>query len=686
MNIQTLAPYLLAFSIIVFVTMAIILYLGIRKRKIEQVQIGGISNTSLSIQFNKIAQKAYNRLLKIPGVKNIILNIRKRVETLAVYDEYRLRTEVMKIVFSIFALVTIIVILLMFIRPTLLTAFWVLLGILFLSGVLIDYFVYRVENKLLVQLKDFNIRVRTAYQQTKMVDEAIYESIQFVGPEMLIQAEHIHNILTHTEPEKELLKYEEVAPTRFLKIIAGLSLMVKNQGDKITDKGSAYLRALSSINEELNSEITYRSNLAYQMRSMGPVALIPMFLALPLKNWSIEKFPIALKYFNSTIGFFTEVIVYAIVLISYLLIRRMKNTTENIHGMNVKEILWERTLLEKVPFLNKLIVGLSPTPYSKKHFQIQKLLKDANSPLKIEWLTLHRCLITIAALILLTFGFIYAQNRELTSVMNTSLDLLMLNGNPTEDDLQEDKENTEFDKRVIADIQKLTEPPTQEELETYVAEQLGLDIEHPKVAATFERINNKWEIVQNSFFKWWQLLIVIGVAIGASYIPIGSLYFKKYVRQKEMENEVHQLLILISILREFDNMTVHSILEWMERFSIIFREPIIITLQDYDSGSEEALDSLNMMVSFEPFQQLVERLKLCVVRISIQEAFEDIDMEREFYLDKRKETQRRTIDSRQILGNYIALAPLHATIFLYMVIPMMYMALTTGADTMSQIR
>lgn len=686
MNIQTLAPYILVILILVFVSIATFLYFDIRKRKREQAVIGGISNTSKAVQFNKIAQNAYNRLQKIPVIRNILLNIRKRVETLAVYDEYRLRVEVMKIVFSIFALTTIIITGLLLVRPTLIMAFWVLLGILFLSGVLIDYFVYRVENKLLVQLKEFNNRIRNSYQQTKMVDEAIYESIQFVGPEMLAQAEHIYNILTSLEPEKELLKYEEVAPTRFLKVIANLSLLVKNQGDKITDKGSAYLKGLSSLNEELNAEILYRSKLSYQMRSLGPLTLLPMFLALPLKNWVIKSFPISLIFFNSTIGFFTEVIVYAIVLICYLLIRKMKNTTENIHAMHVKEVKWEKALLEKVPFLNKIIVGLSPTPYTKKHFKIQKLLKDANSPLKIEWLTLHRCLITISILILLVGGFLYAHNRELNSVMNNSMDLLTMSRNPTEDELKLDKENTEFDKQVIADLQKLTVPPSQEEVNSYIAAQLGLDINNPKVGAAIERVNNKLEVVQHAFLKWWELLTAMGIAIAASFIPIGSLHFKRFLLYKEMDNEVHQLLILINILREFDSMTVHTILEWMERFSIIFREPISITLQDYDSGPEEALESLNLMVSFEPFQQIIERLKLCVVRISIQEAFEDIDMEREYYMEKRKESQRRALETREILGEKISLAPLYATVFLYIVIPLMYLAVTKGYETMSYFK
>lgn len=686
MNIQSIAPYILIVSVLGLLLIAAILYFDTKKRKKEQVNIGGeISKTNKAAQFNKFTQSSYNRFSRIPGFKRIIINIRKRIETLSVYDEYKLRVEVMKIIFSIIALVILIVTVLLFIRPSLMTAFWVLLGLVFLSGVLIDYFVYRVEYKLLSQLKEFNNRIRFFYQQTKMVDEAVYDSLAFVGPEMLAQAEHIYNILTHVNPEKELLKYEEVAPTRFLKVLAGLSLLVKDQGDVISDNESAYLRGLSAINEELNNEIIYRSKLSYQMRSMGPVALLPVFLALPLKNWSITSFPVVKQFYDSTIGFFTEVLVYAIALVCYLVIRKMKNVSENTQAMNRKNVFWERKLLEKVPFLDKAMAGLSPTPYTKRYFKLEKLLKDANSSLKIKWLTLHRFLIGITVFLLLTAGFIYAHNREETSVLSSSIDVTMFSGNLTEKEIEVDRELTEFDKQVINQLQDASEKPTREDFETYIANQMGLDIEDPKVASTVERINNKWDVVENAFFKWWELLIVIVISFVTAYLPVGNLRLQKYLRYKDMDSEVHQILVLITILRRFDSMTVPTILGWMERFAIIFREPISICLQDFDSGPDEALDLLNITVSFEPFQQIVERLKLCVTRISIKEAFDDIEMERQFYIEKRKEDQNRTLETRQIMGTFTSLTPIVCTFLMYLVIPMMYITVIKSTETISQL-
>lgn len=686
MNIQTIALYILIVSVLGLILIATFVYFDKQKRKKEQVSIGGaISKTTKAAQFNKLAQASYNRLIRIPGFKRIILSIRKRVETLAIYDEYKLRTEIMKIIFSIIALVLLIVTILLFIRPGLMIAFWVLLGLVFLSGILVDYFVYRVEYKLLSQLKEFNNRVRFFYQQTKMVDEAIFDSLAFVGPEMLAQAEHIYNILTHVNPEKELRKYEEVAPTRFLKVLAGLSLLVKDQGDVFKDNESAYLRGLSAINEELNNEIIYRSKLAYQMRSMGPVALIPVFLALPLKNWSITSFPIVKQFYDSTLGFFTEVLVYAIALICYLVIRKMKNVSENTEAMKKKNVFWEKKLLEKVPLLDKVIAGISPTPYTKRYFKLEKLLKDANSPLKIKWLTLRRCLIGITVFLLLTVGFIYAHKREETSVLSSSIDISMFSSNLTEKEMELDRELTEFDKQVINQLKDSAEKPSRENFEAYIAKQMGLDIDDPQVANTVERINHKLDVVENAFFKWWEFLIVIVASFVAAYLPVANLHLQRYLRYKDMDSEVHQLLVLISILRKFDSMTVPTILSWMERFSIIFREPVSICLQDFDSGPDEALDLLNITVSFEPFQQIVERLKLCVTRISIKEAFDDIEMERQFYIEKRKEDQNRTLDIRQDMGTFTSLTPIACTLLMYLVIPMLYIAVVQSTDTISQL-
>lgn len=666
---------------------AALLFIQFRSKKKASASVGfGETATSWKTKYNQFSQRSYVNALRVPLFKKVVLRIRFRLETLSVYDEYTLRGEVMRIIFTILGLMSFIIITLLAFRPSWLVVFWVFLGLLFLSGVLIDFFVYRVEAKLLNQLKEFNNRVRYFYQQTKMVDEAFYESIQFVGPEMKVQANRIYSILTSVDPEAEMAKYEEVAPSRFLKVIAGLAVLVKDQGDVVSDKGSAFLRGLTSVNQELNTEILYRSKLSYQMRGLSILSLVPIFFALPIKNWALSTFPIMRTFYDSRIGFLAEVLVYGIALTSYMLIRKMREVNEAKYQNTLNRPQWEKWLLEKVPFLQRLTQAFSPNPYTKEHFKLSKLLKDANSPLKLDWLTLQRMILGLSVVVLLISGFIYAHLREKQSILYSAVPESLFAGSVSEDDQKALEEMSAFDRQVIEDIQQM-EGLTPEMVQSHVAEQLGIkDIQDKKVKRATERVINKWLIVQNSFLKWWEVLLAFVLAFAAWCIPVWTLQFQKLLRYKDMENEVHQFLVLISILREFDRMSVYILLSWLERFGVVFKEPIQEALQTYDSGPEEALDQLTERVSFEPFQQIIERLKLAVVRISIKESFDDIDMEREFYLEQRQEANQRSLNTKGTWANMLGMVPVYALTFLYLVIPLIYISVVESKDMIQRIQ
>lgn len=685
----SMSQWLLGCSVIGLVAIGIIYMVWSRRTKKNPTSSPldfGTVKPSWQMKYDEISQKAYSRSTRIPVVKGLIQRLRMRIETMAVYDEYSLRREVMRIVFSIAALVTIIVLLLIAIRPSWLIVFWVFLGFIFLLGVLIDFFVYRVESRLLTQLKDFNSRVRYFYQQTKMVDESIFDAIQFVGPEMKNQAERIHNILMSVDPEEELSKYEEVAPSRFLKIVAGLAVQVKDQGDVFSERGSSYLWGLASINQQINAEIMYRSKLSYRMRGLSALALIPIFFALPIQNWAISTFPIMKSFYESRLGFLAEILVYGTAFLSYLLIRKMREVNEARYQSKSKRWKWEDWLLKKVPFLDNVVVGFMPRQNTKQYFKLSKLLKDSNSMLKMEWLTLHRIVLTVSVFLLLVGGFWFAHEREKASTLFTIVPESLFAGNVSDEDYEAFKETTAFDRRVIEDIQKM-DGLTPEMLQAHVAKQLGdEEVYSPRVKQAYDRIVEKWTIVENAFLKWEEVLFAVLVSIGMWFLPTGILHFQRYLRYKDMENEVHQFLVLISILREFDRMSVYTLLVWLERLGVVFRDPIQETLQIYDAGPEEALDFLSEKVQFEPFNQIVERLKLSIVRISIKEAFDDIDTEREFYLEQREEANHRSLESKGAWASILGMAPTVVLTFLYLVGPLIYLSVIESQGMLLRIQ
>lgn len=638
-------------------------------------------------RYQEFSQKSYSFLMRVPVLKGILARISLRIETLAVYDMYNLREAVMTIVFRIFAVITLVVLSLIVLQPGWLVVFWVLLGLLFVSGIMLDFFVYRVENRLLKQQRDFNNRVRFYYTQTKMVDEAIFESMQFVGPEMKVQADRMYQILTSADPTEELNKYDEVAPNEFLKIVAGLAVTIKEQGDRIVNgKGSAFLQGLTAVNQLLNSEILLRSKLSYRVRYSNLIALIPVFLALPLQNWGISTFPIMETFYTSRLGFLAEILVYGVAILCYLLIRKISEITEAKYRTKIKKIQLEKWLFEKVGFVRTLAIVFSPAENTKQHLVLSKLLKDANSPLKVEWLTIQRMLIALGVVLLVVAGLSFGHAREKHSSLYSTVPQSLMTGNVPEQEMLELEERAAFDRRVIEDLQEM-EGLTPEKLQTYVAKQLGVtDLEDKQFKATVTRITDKWMDVENAFLKWWEILIAFVVAFGAAQIPILILHFQRNIRYKDMENEVYRYLVILNILKEFERTSVFTLLTWLERFGIIFKEPLQEVIQDYDAGPEEALDKLSDQVSFEPFQQIVERLKLAVIRISVFESFNDIEMEREYYLEQREEANYRSLNSKGMWANKLAMAPLYTLTFLYVVTPLVYLAFSESVELFAEIQ
>ena len=90
---------------------------------------------------------------------------------------------------------------------------------------------------------------------------------------------------------------------------------------------------------------------------------------------------------------------------------------------------------------------------------------------------------------------------------------------------------------------------------------------------------------------------------------------------------------------KIERVNVEIILEWIERYSNIFREPITKCVNNYESGAWEALEELKNDVSYMPFVRIVESLQAAVEKIPIQDAFDELDTERAYYQEKRKESR-----------------------------------------------
>ncbi|UZN01254.1 hypothetical protein OL548_34445 (plasmid) [Lysinibacillus sp. MHQ-1] len=250
----------------------------------------------------------------------------------------------------------------------------------------------------------------------------------------------------------------------------------------------------------------------------------------------------------------------------------MREINDNSTEFKPTRIKWEQWLFKKIPLLEKFCEALSPQKFTKKYHERQQLIKEANENLEVKELTLQQVLSCIAVFIVLVTTLTLAHVRETNTVLNQVATQSIFTSQLTEKELQGVAEKNEFDRNVIEDLKEMKKLPTDEELRELIADQLNLDSRDLEVTNAYKRITGKWATISNSFLQWWEVLIAIVIAFISYLIPVQILMAKRKARLKLMEREVYQLLVLISILRDFDGMSVSIILNWLQRFSLVFKK------------------------------------------------------------------------------------------------------------------
>ena len=150
-----------------------------------------------------------------------------------------------------------------------------------------------------------------------------------------------------------------------------------------------------------------------------------------------------------------------------------------------------------------------------------------------------------------------------------------------------------------------------------------------------------------------------------------------------MEDEVMSYQTIIMMLMKLERVDVEMILEWLERYADIFKEPISKCLNNYESGAWESLEQMKKDVTYEPFIRIIESLQTSVEKVPIREAFEELDSDREYYQDKRKETNERLISRKAMLGKAFGFTPMVVAFVGYLIVPLVIIGFMSMSSTFS---
>ena len=205
--------------------------------------------------------------------------------------------------------------------------------------------------------------------------------------------------------------------------------------------------------------------------------------------------------------------------------------------------------------------------------------------------------------------------------------------------------------------------------------------EDSEIDKAVERIREKLDIINSEYMQWFELLLAFVFAIVGYMAPIWILMFQVKMRQLEMEDEVMQFQTIILMLMRIERVNVEIILEWLERYSNIFKAPIAKCVNNYEAGAWEALEQMKDEVSYMPLIRIIESLQAAVEKIPITDAFDELDSERDYYQEKRKESNDRLIKRKGMIGKVIGFAPMVCMFVGYLIIPLVFIGLTSMSSS-----
>lgn len=674
MSVTYIAIGLLAFSIIGITVLLVYLRMVKHKYKKNSALFAKdnlvVKNkTSFKDIFDRLFQIVYMTFVKMPVIKYYTKKTRLKLEMTNDYTEYELRRRSGKymLISVIFIFVSLFV--LLNLVNDLYMSLIVIVGVLIIAEKMIDLGITSVSNKILRQMPDVFTTIRHAFHEHGMIDEAFSTAIdEFGDKEIGPQLRRIKEAIISDNPEVELEKYYDSAPNRFLKLFAGISYLTYDLGDRKVDGTSVYLKNLNNILQDIYLEILKQDKINYMFRSLNIIAVVPLVCIKPLQGWAESNFPALSNFYNSSFGFIMQSLIIISIFVSYLMLRIVKEDSEQIKFDRVTNVRWQDKLYKHT--LVKLIVDAFKTKeHTRKYRRETELIKNTNSYLTIEWLYVNKITAAVVTFILALILMFNITRIDIRATYEKISDEFLSFGQLTEQ--QEaaaqainDRDKTYIDKYKNKNV-------TKEQIEMEMTDPVTGKADADEVARVYDKIQS----VKNSYIKFWQVLTSFILALIAYYVPSLVLFIRNKIREMEKENEIMQFQSIILMLMYIDRVDVQTILEWLCRFSYAFKEPIATCLNNYEAGAYDALEELKEVVPYKDFQRIVEQLQSAVERIPIRDAFDELETERAFFHERRKEGNERLIKKKVSIGKALGFTPMVLLIGGYLVAPLMIVSI-----------
>ncbi len=510
-------------------------------------------------------------------------------------------------------------------------------------------------------------RVNDLYQSNnrdvvKALQNAVYE-IPYVCS---LHFQKIHDILVSKDINFEMDKYRGTAPNSYMELFLAACSSVRSFGDKMDKDGNKtiFMKNLDYITEDIENEILALDENRERFRRKTVFCIAPLFFVKPIEIGAKYLLPNIGHYYDGLFGLVSLTVVFLVSLICYMNITSLRDgdvPEDKYNSLYLK--------LSKVDLVDKAATNIYNKNYTK-YRRYGEWLNALGDYTGVKAFIIKRSLFAVVAFFMVIGVFEAGTQISKYTTLNSFDDSFKNSVAPND-------EFRDYMEEVAAEYTNIYYSANYDTDEMVMAiknnTEITSDIYATEIAEVVDKAINKY---RGTYFKFYYLFIAFIVAVLAFNYPMWQLKGKhKYVTLRQDE-EVSRFQTIILLLMHQDSMRVDIILEWLERFSYCFREPIADCSITYNYNKKKAVTRMKNQTIFKPFHSICDSL-LNVDNVGIASAFSRIESDRLYSKDKRKYQKLRAVTRRGDAADQQALLPLYVMVGMTLIAPTMRFAFDT---------
>lgn len=491
--------------------------------------------------------------------------------------------------------------------------------------------------------------------------DALHESMDEIEYEVGLHVEHIFKIISSPDLDQKIDEYSDIAPNTYLQLFASICAVTSSNGDVIDDNGrSVFVKNLEILKRQVGAELLKVQEMDFRFKMFNIICLLPTLLVKAIELWATTYMPEMGSFYFGSAGIKSMIAVFAVTIFCYNMIATIKN--EKIPKAE-DDGIWFKIANHRLisPILSLTLNG----NYSKTQ-KIYDLLRLTGSQIGTKAFLMKRIVFGVIA-------FLLVQVVLVSSIVKDRGEILRNFQESYESSfvLDADYEAAMEELSVMVTGEIKDQNLSKEEITTYIKENTEVTNNEYATMMGLE-IHTRLEKLGTIYYHWYYILFgLLGSYVGFM-LPFFMLNIKKKNISIEMENEILQFQMAIMILMNRKDVSVNTVLEWMDKFAFCFKTSISECLMNI--GNERvALKTLKESESYKPFVELVDSL-IAVDDSSLKVAFSQLDTNADFLLNKRDLNNKILIQKVSKQGQLFAAMPILVEIGIYLILPLMTMS------------